>query len=123
MTPLISHPFKKIRSLAVKSASVNKYYFTVILHFEVFPLKVFTVIVALPLFFAFITPLELTVAIFLLLDVNVILLEYSPFLNLAFTVNVFPFLRVFALLFRVIFVGAFFTVRTHLACLLLKVST
>ena len=95
---------------------------TVILQVAVFPLKVLTVIVAVPVFFAVTLPLD-TVAMLLFDVVHVSVLLAVSLGRVAFKANDSPTPRVNAVLFIVTFDGAALTVILHVAVFPLKVFT
>jgi hypothetical protein len=87
-------------------------FFTVTLHFTVFPALVFAVITAVPLFRAVTTPLAFTFATFLFELDHLILSMLSAGANLAINLSFSPLERVTFFLSSAIFFAGAFTLNT-----------
>ena len=95
--------------------------FTVTLQVAFLPLPVVTVIVAVPLAIPFTTPLELTVATFVLLDVHFTVSLEPLGLSIAFSVYVLPLFTEIAVLISLTEVAGVSTFTVHTADLPLVV--
>lgn len=108
-------PFTRVMADAFNLIALGAGALTVTLQTAFFPFEVFTVIVAVPAFFAVTVPLEFTEAILGLLLVHVYTVPAPDGFTDALSVKLFPIMSSAFVLFSVTEEGSLGTVTVHLA--------